>query len=58
MANIQLFLVHGIGGIPTERNPENRVGEQDPGNEGRPVSSAVQRPCEHGHCRTRTRNPW
>ena len=45
-----VFLVQGTGGIPTERNPENRVGEQDTGNQGRPVSSGFQLPCEHGHC--------
>ena len=45
------FSVHGIGGSPTGPDPENRVGDQDTGSPGRPVSSALQVPGELGHCR-------
>jgi len=34
---------------------ENRVGDQDIGSPGRPVSSGLQVPGEPGHCRARTR---
>jgi len=41
MATFQLFYsVQGTGGSPTGPDPENRVGDQDIGNPGRPVSSA------------------
>ena len=36
-------------------DPENRVGDQDTGNLGRPVSSGLQVPGEPGHCRAKTR---
>ena len=36
-------------------DPENRLGDQDIGSPGRPVSSGLQVPCEPGHCRARTR---
>jgi len=36
-------------------DPENRVGDQDTGSPGRPVSSGLQVPGELGHCRARTR---
>ena len=36
-------------------DPENRVGDQDKGNLGRPVYSGLQVPGELGHCRARTR---
>jgi len=39
-------------------DPENRVGDQDTGSPGRPVSSGLQVPGEPGYCRARTRNPW
>ena len=39
-------------------DPENRVGDQDTGSPGRPVSSGLQVPGEPGHCRARTRPPW
>ena len=39
-------------------DPENRVGDQDIRNPGRPVSSGLQVPGEPGHCRARTRPPW
>jgi len=34
-----VFSVQGTGGSPTGPDPENRVGDQDIGNPGRPVSS-------------------
>jgi len=37
---------------------ENRVGDQDTGSLGRPVSCGLQVPGEPGHCHTRTRPPW
>ena len=62
MATIQLFLffflVQGTCGSPTGPNPENRVGVQDIGSPGRPVSSGLQVPGESEHCRARTRPPW
>ena len=36
-------------------DPENRVGDQDTGNLGSPVSFGFQMRCESGHCRTKTR---
>ena len=43
MANFQLFfLVQRTGGSPTGPHPENRVGDQDIGSPGRPVSSGLQ----------------
>ena len=52
-----VFSVQGTGGSPTGPDPENRVGDQDTGNRGRPVSSGLQVPGEPGHCRARTRPP-
>ena len=37
-----VFSVQGIGGSPIEPDPENRVGAQDTGRPGRPVSSGLQ----------------
>ena len=48
------FLVQGAGGSPTGPDPENRVGDQDTGSPGRPVSSGLQVTGEPGHCRART----
>ena len=48
------FSVQGTGGRPTGPDPENRVGDRDIGNPGRPVSSGLQVPGEPGHCRART----
>jgi len=49
MAYFQLFFsVQGTGGSPTGPDPENRVGEQDIGSPGRPVSSGLQVPGEPG----------
>jgi len=53
-----VFSVQGTGGSPTGPDPENRVGDQDNGSPGRPVSSELQVPSEQGHCRARTRYPW
>jgi len=36
------FSVQGTGGSPTGPDPENRVGDQDTGSAGRPVSSGLQ----------------
>jgi len=42
MANFQLlFSVQETGGSPTGPDPENRVGDQDTGSPGRPVSSKL-----------------
>jgi hypothetical protein len=38
--------VQGTGGSPTGPDPENRVGDQDVGSPGRPVSSGLQVPGE------------
>ena len=47
MVTFQLFLsVQGTGGIPTGPDPENRVGNQDIGNPGRPVNYVLQVPGE------------
>jgi len=58
MATFQLlFSVQGTGGSPTGPDPENRVGDENTGIPGRPVSSGLQVPGEPGHCRARTRLP-
>jgi hypothetical protein len=41
-----VFSVQGTGGSPTGPDPENRVGGQDIGRPGRPVSSGLQVPGE------------
>jgi hypothetical protein len=41
-----VFSVQGTGGSPTGPDPENRVGDQDTGSPGRPVSSGLQVPSE------------
>ena len=53
-----VFSVQGSGGSPTGPDLENRVGDQDTGSPGRPVSSGLQVPGEPAHCRARTRPPW
>jgi len=56
MVTFQLFLsVQGTGGTPMGPDPENRVGDQDIGSPGRPVSSGFQVPSGTGHCNPRTR---
>ena len=52
-----VFSVQGTSGSPMGPVPENRVGNQDIGSPGRPVSSGLQVPGELGHCRARTRPP-
>jgi hypothetical protein len=37
-----IFSVQGTGGSPTGPDPENRVGDQDTGGPGRPVSCGLQ----------------
>ena len=59
MVTFQLFFsVQGTGDSPTGPDPENRVGDQDIGSPGSPVSSGLQVPGEPGHCHARTRPPW
>ena len=48
----------GTGGSATGTDPENRVGDQDVGSLGRPVSSGLQVAGEQEHCRARSRPPW
>ena len=56
MANFHVFFsVQGTGGSPTVSDLENRVGDQDIGSPGRPVSSGLQVSGEPEHCRARTR---
>jgi len=50
--------VQGTGGILTGPDLENRVGDEDSGSPGRPVSSGLQVPGEPGHCLARTRPSW
>jgi len=42
------FSVQGTGGSLTGPDPEDRVGDQDIGSPGRPVSSELQVPGEQG----------
>ena len=44
-----VFSVQGTGDGPTGPDPENRVGDQDMGSPGRPVSSGLQVPGVSGH---------
>ena len=53
-----VFSVQGTGGSLTGPDLENRVGDQDTGSPGRPISYGLQVPGEPGHCRARTRHPW
>ena len=53
-----VFSVQGTGGSPTGPDPENKVGDQDTGSPGMPLSSGLQVPGEPGHCRARTRPHW
>ena len=48
MATFRLFFfsVQGTGGGTTGPDPENRVGDQETGSRGRPVSSRLQVPGE------------
>ena len=58
MATFNCFSVQGTDVSLTGPDPENRVGDQDIGGPGRPITSALQVPGEPGHCHTRTRPPW
>ena len=50
MTIFQLFFsVEGTGGSPTGSDPENRLGDQENGSPGRPVSSVLQVTGEPGH---------
>ena len=53
-----VFSVQGTDGSATGPDPESRVGDQDIGSPGRPVSSGLQVPGDPGHCRARTRPLW
>ena len=52
------FSVQGTDCSSTGANPENRVGDQDTGSPGRPVSSGLEVTGDSGHCRARTRTHW
>ena len=56
--NCFFFSVQGTCGSPTGPDPENRVGDQESGSPGMPVSSGLQVPGKPGHFRARTRHPW
>ena len=61
MATFRLFFFFSVQGTDcsvTGPDLENRVGDEDTGSPGRPVSSGLQVPGEPGHCRARTRPPW
>ena len=53
-----VFPVQVTGGSATGPDPENRVGDQDTGMPGRPVSCGLQVFVEAGHCHARTRPRW
>ena len=55
--NFNCFSVQGKGGSPTGPDPESRVGDQDIGSPGRPVSSGLQVTGEPRHGCVRTRHP-
>ena len=55
---LKLFLVQESGGSLTGPHSENRVGDQNTGSPGKPVSSIVQVPGESTHSPARTRKPW
>ena len=49
MATFQLFFsVQETGGSPTGSDSENRVGDQNTGSPGRPISSGLQGPLSRG----------
>jgi len=52
-----VFAAQGTGGSPMGPDPGNRVGDQDIGSPGGPVSSGLQVPGEPGHC-ARKRPTW
>ena len=59
MANFQLYF-QSREQVVVRRgtDPENRVGDQDSGSPGKPVSSGLQVSGEPGRCRAKTRPPW
>ena len=57
MATFQLFF-QSRERVVVRRSPEIRVGDQDNGSPGRPVSSGLQMPGEPGHFHASTRPPW
>jgi hypothetical protein len=56
--NFKYFSFQGTGGSPTEADQGKRVGYQDIGSPGRPVSCGLQVTGEQEHCCTRTRLTW
>ena len=61
MKNGDLSMVLSVqrtGGSQTGPDPKNRVGDEDTGSPGRPVSSGLKVHGESGHCRVRTSRPW
>jgi len=52
-----VFSVQGTGGSPTGPYPEIRVGDQDFGSPGRPVSSGLQVPGEPGALSCKNKTP-
>ena len=58
MATFQLFFsVQGTGGSPMGPDLENRVGDQDTGSPGRPVSSGLKVPGEPGALSCKNKTP-
>ena len=57
MATFHFFSFQRTGGGPTGPDPEIRVGDQEIGSPGRPVSSRLQVPGEPRHRRARIRPP-
>jgi len=51
------YSVQGTDGSPTWSDLENRVGDQDNGSPGKPVSPAMQVPGEPGYCSAKNKNP-
>jgi len=58
MVTFQLLFVQGTGHSVTGLDPVNRVGVQDTGSPGWPISSVLQVPGEPGLCRSKARPPW
>jgi len=53
-----VFSIQGTDGSPKGPDPENRVGDQEAGSPGGPISSGLKVPGEPRHFRARTRPPW
>jgi len=56
--DLLFFQSRETGGSLTGQDLENRVGDEDNGSLGRPVSSGLQVPSEPGHCHVRIRPSW